>query len=306
MSSILLTGADCVLGRHILAELRSACPDQEVFVLSGAEHDLSDRYAMLNLFDSIRPSAVVHLASTLDRNDLWFEVADRINVDLLSLLVLSEAAASVGCNSFTTVAPARTYPLGATVPLVEADYMSGEPSRMDAPLAQVARAAVVLGESYRWQFGMISTHIVHGLIFGELTEAEDEPNLPSDIIKMVSRAKRLREQTVTVDYEGAALLDVIYAGDLARSVIATTMAPRGGVVNISTGEVSVRAFAQAAARAIGYQGFLHFGETPLDSRVLSTDLDSGLNSERLSLGEALNLVALHLEAKSRHRLAVID
>lgn len=306
MSSILLTGADCVLGRHILAELRGAYPEQEVFILSGAEHDLSDRYAILNLFDSIRPSAVIHLASTLYRDDLWFEVADRLNVDLLSLLALSEAAASVGCTSFVTVAPARTYPLGATVPLVEADYMSGEPSRADAPLAQVARTAVMLGESYRWQFGMVSTHIVHGLIFGELTEAEDERNLPGDIIRTVSRAQRLREQTVTLDHEGAALMDVIYAGDLARSVIATTMVPKGGVLNISTGEVSVRAFAQATARAIGYEGFLRFGETTLDSRVLSTDLDSGLNSDRLSLREALNLVALQLEARSRHRLAVID
>lgn len=303
-TAIFLTDADSLLGRHVLAELRNTHPDREVFALSGDEHDLSDRDATLALFARLKPGAVIHLQSRLSRDDAWWEVADRMNWDMQAVLSLYEASAAVGVTSVTTVARGATYPADASVPLVETDYMNGQPDRTTAPYSHAARLAVMLAEAYRWQYGQKSTHIVHSEIFGELAEATDALDTPGKIIADITAARRFNKIQLELGFHADDQMDIIYAADLAESVVRCINEPAGGVLNQSAGEISIRTFAQVAAEIIGYGGALKFSrKASVLGRPLALIRQQDLGYAQRSLRQALERIAKQ-SGRAAHRLVI--
>src|ERR1700733_490418 len=165
---VLLTGASGFLGRHTLPILEAHYGEENVVGVSTRDWDLQDPVQVEAMLVSVRPQIVVHFAGYsggigVNRTypaDFYFRNA------MLQALMF-EGAARHKVRRLLYPIGGCSYPARAVSPISEDQLWNGYPQEESAGYSATKMLGLVAAKSYHTQYGLVSTVIIPGNMYGE-------------------------------------------------------------------------------------------------------------------------------------------
>ena len=268
---IIVTGAgnNGFLGKHVKKKFQTtgmnAAHEVEFF---GSEIDLTDAHETELMFREFKPTIVVHMAAVCggilaNKNS----PADFLTKNTLMSVYMYEAARKYkkryGKNvRIYTLGSVCSYPEHCPVPFKEDDLFNGYPESSNAPYGQAKRTLLMLGQTYREQYGIGGAHLIPVNMMGEYDHFDltNSHVIPALINKFI-HAKENDLPSVSVWGTGEATREFLYAGDcaeaIALAVITNLDTPLP--INIGTGkDISIKDLAFLLRQMIDYKGEVVF------------------------------------------------
>jgi GDP-L-fucose synthase len=254
---ILVTGGAGFLGSHVVDELQARGAAQ-VVVPRSRECDLTDPAATRQLFDTVRPDLVLHLAAKvggIGANRRHPGTFFRDNM-AMGLNVLEEARRA-GTRKVVVAGTICAYPKFAAVPFREDDLWSGYPEETNAPYGIAKKALLVMAQAYRQEFGSNFVVVFPVNLYGprDNFDLEDSHVIPAMVRKYIDADAR-GERQVTLWGDGSPTREFLYVEDAARGLVdAAERYDDPDPVNLGAGfEISMRDLAEKVRDATGYRG----------------------------------------------------
>jgi GDP-L-fucose synthase len=256
--TILVTGGDGFLGRHLVARLRDSASD--VVVGHRRDHDLTDQRAVRRLLRETRPDLVFHLAAEVggiganEQNPgrYWY-------ANLLMGAHLLEEGRLAGVGKLVLVGTVCSYPKHTPVPFSEDDLWQGYPEETNAPYGVAKKALLVGSQAYRRQYGLRSIFLLPANLYGPGDDVDPATShvVPA-LIRKLSEARRADLPEVALWGDGSPTREFLYVEDCAEAlVLAAERYDSPEPVNVGTGvEISIRELAGLVASLTGYCGEL--------------------------------------------------
>lgn len=272
---ILVTGGTGFLGKHVcdkLKEVRNKFP--AVYVPSSKMLNLYDREAIISRLRATNfgeNDVILHMAAVCggilaNKNS----PADFLhkNVDMTSNIF--HAAKEIGLKRVYTLGSVCAYPKFCPVPFKEDDLWNGYPEETNAPYGMAKRLQLLLGQTYRQQYGIGGAHLIPVNLYGEndhfdLTNSHVIPALIRKFDNAIDKAL----STVECWGTGEATREFLYAGDAAEAI---TKAVTSGFdtdlpINLGTGkDISIKELAALIGQLTGFQGEIVFNGAVSDGQ----------------------------------------
>jgi GDP-L-fucose synthase len=252
---LLVTGGTGLLGHA----LRPLCPDA-VFV-SSHECDLRERRDVVKLFQDVRPSQVVHLAARVggvkanaERNVELLESNAAINAAVLSV------ARECRVRRLIAVLSSCAFSLYEERPSTESDLHAELPYQANLGYGFAKRLLDVHVRLVAQDKGLSWTSIAPVTMYGPHDHFDPEAgHVIGALFQRCWHAKQTG-QALTVWGSGEAVRQFVFVSDIARLLVAmlahepiaetVIVAPDGGL--------TIRALAEAVARAMQYEGPIRY------------------------------------------------
>ncbi len=271
---ILVTGATGFLGRHLLPVLVRRYGDEQVMGVSRRDYDLADPADVRRMFTEQKPQIVIHLAAYsggIGANRKY--PADFYYRNTLLTALVFEAAARSGIEKMLYPMGGCSYPAAAPSPIREEQMWQGYPQAESAAYSTAKKMGIVASESYRQQYGLNSTVLIPGNMYGEYDNfhAQNSHVIPA-MLRRFYEAQRNGVRQVILWGTGSPVRDFVYAGDVA-AVIAWFLEnfPETGPVNVSSGvATSIRELAETVAAVTGYYGEIAWDSSQPDGQKIKT------------------------------------
>ena len=251
----LVTGGRGFLGRHIVDELRSRGADP--VAVGRAEADLRDAQETTQLFEHIRPTAVIHCA-VQGGGIGWMRhhpVESGRDNALINVHAL-DAAHRSGAELFIGASSACCYPRSPPVPFREADIWNGYPEPLNGPYALSKRLMMDLGRAYTEQHGMRTAFGILANLYGPGDDTDLER---AHVVAALILRSLASPDEMVVWGTGTATREHLFVTDAVDGLLALGTHGVTGPLNIGTGiEVSVAELAQQVVAAVGYPGPVRF------------------------------------------------
>jgi UDP-glucose 4-epimerase len=246
-----VTGGAGFIGSHVVEGLLARGDEVHVLddlskgtrqnVAAGATLHVADIRQPDEVFDAVRPEAVVHLAAQADVRVSVERPDFDADVNVLGTVRILEAARRHGARIVFASSGGAGYG--------ECDG----PAPEDAPLRPLAPygTSKVCGEEYlaTWNRLYGTTHI--SLRLGNVYGPRQEPHGEAGVVAIFMGLLR-HAGTPKIFGDGSQTRDYVYAGDVVRSVLRALESDGGGVYNVGTGtETSVVALYDAIQEASG-------------------------------------------------------
>lgn len=268
---LLVTGGTGFLGKHVSEAMgKSYLATQHVWMPSSKELDLSDREEAWEAISSFNPDVILHMAAKCggilaNRNSPADFLHD--NLDMASLIYRS--AKQLRCAVYT-LGSVCAYPKFCPTPFEEDDIWNGYPEETNAPYGIAKRVQLMLGQTYRQQYGIKGAHLIPVNMYGEydhfdLTNSHVIPAL----IRKFDTAIVNKLPQVECWGTGEATREFLYAADCAEAIVAAieqkldTELP----INLGTGkEISIKELAHLVSDLMGYDGEIVFTRNVSDGQ----------------------------------------
>lgn len=269
--NIVITGAGKrgFLGKHVKNSFHKlamgGCHDVTFF---GSGIDLTDARETELMFREFKPDVVVHMAAICggilaNKNS----PADFLTKNTLMSVYIYEAARKYQERydkkvRIYTLGSVCSYPKHCPVPFKEDDLFNGYPEETNAPYGQAKRTLLMLGQTYREQYGIGGAHLIPVNMYGEYDHFDliNSHVIPALINKFIN-AKDNNLPSVPVWGTGEATREFLYAGDCATA-IAMAVSQRLDTplpINIGTGkDISIKDLAYLLRQMIDYKGEIVF------------------------------------------------
>lgn len=295
MTDILLTGASGFLGRHVLPVLQRRYGADAVVPVSSSDYDLTDSAAAVRMLEDVKPRVVVHLAAYSGGilANRTFPADFYFRNTVMTALVF-EAAARRDVEKFVYPFGGCSYPAGASSPIGENQLWAGYPQAESAAYSTAKMMGAVAARAYRAQYGMRTSLMIPGHIYGEYDNFHPEHShvIPA-LIRRFHEARLGNKASVTMWGSGAPERDFVYAGDVAETVpFFIDTYDDDEPVNLSTAKrTSISDLSVLVASLTGFQGGLEWDTSKPDGQMVKifdnarmkalglsceTDLRSGL------------------------------
>jgi UDP-glucuronate 4-epimerase len=173
-----------------------------------AEGDICDTDAMRRVFESHRPSSVIHLAA---RAGVRPSIADPVGysrVNVVGTSVLLEEARRAGCERFVMASSSSVYGNLASAPFRE----DADVSAPISPYAATKRACELIGHTHWHLTGMPTACLRFFTVFG--------PRQRPDLAISLFLARALRNEPIVMFGDGSTSRDYTYIDDIVRGVLA--------------------------------------------------------------------------------------
>lgn len=274
---ILVTGGTGFLGKHVQNAFSQS--KNELWFPSSKDLDLLDPRASEEAIAYIQPDTILHMAAVCggilaNKNS----PADFLHKNLDMASNIFHAALKVGCKNIYTLGSVCAYPKHCRTPFIEESLWDGYPEETNAPYGVAKRVLLMLGNTYRQQYGIGGTHLIPVNMYGEhdhfdLTNSHVIPAL----IRKFDNAIVNNLPVVECWGTGQATREFLYAGDAAQAIVKavesglTTEVP----INLGMGQdISIKDLSLLLADLTGYLGDIKFTGEVSDGqpkRLLAVD-----------------------------------
>jgi GDP-L-fucose synthase len=266
---ILLTGGAGFLGRAVVAALH-ARGAKDIFIPRRRDYDLTVEADVERVYRDARPTLVMHLAAEVGGIG-----ANMLNpgryfyANMAMALHLIEHARRNGVAKFVQTGTICAYPKFTPVPFNENELWNGYPEETNAPYGVAKKAALVMLESYRAQYGMQSAYLLPVNLYGpwdnfDLTTSHVIPAL----IRKCMEAQDRASDHIVCWGTGSASREFLFVDDCAEGLVRAAEALDAPVpVNLGTGmEITIRDLVELIARLVGFQGEIRWDSSKPDGQ----------------------------------------
>lgn len=254
---VVVTGGSGFLGRHVCAELAKR-DVAEVFVPRSAAYDLTQKEAAEQLMADARPQVVLHLAAEVGGIG-----ANRSNpgryfyANMAMAMHLIEAARTRDVQKFVQVGTVCSYPKHTPVPFCETALWSGYPESTNAPYGVAKKAALVMLQAYRQQYGLHGVFVLPSNLYGpgDNFDLASSHVIPA-MIRKIATAAEAGAAEVELWGSGAVSREFLYVADCAKAIVLATEQYDGEEpVNIGSGrETRIDRLADKIRALVGFDG----------------------------------------------------
>lgn len=269
---ILLTGSTGFLGRHARPVLEATYGAENVVSVSSVDHDLMVPDQVSRMFEDIQPDVVVHLAAYsggIGANRAF--PADFYYRNTILTALTFEEAAKRKVDKLVYTMGGCSYPAKAASPIDEDQLFCGYPQPESAGYSTAKMMGVVAAASYRQQYGLNTTVMIPGNLYGEFDNfRNNESHVVPAMIRRYFEAMRAGAPEVQMWGTGTPTRDFTYAGDVAKLLpFFIDCYDEVGPVNLCTAtSTSIRTLAESIARLVDYKGAITWDETKPDGQMV--------------------------------------
>ncbi len=265
----MVTGGAGFLGRVVVAKLKERGA-AEVLVPRRKDYDLTREADAARLYDDLRPDAVFHLAAEVGGIGANMANPGRyFFANMAMALHLIEQARRRGLGKFVQVGTICAYPKFTPVPFKESDLWNGYPEETNAPYGIAKKAAMVMLDAYRRQYGLKSTYVLPVNLYGPHDNFDlDTSHVIPALIRKCVEAVRTKAGHIECWGTGAASREFLYVDDAAEGLIrAAEELDDPDPINLGTGrEITIRDLVSLIARLSGFTGEIRWNPSKPDGQ----------------------------------------
>ena len=280
---IVVTGGAGFLGRAVCQRLH-ALGAGDVLIPRKAYFDLTTENAVDRLYKEMRPQIVLHLAAEVGGIG-----ANMLNpgryfyANMAMAMHMIEGARRYGVEKFLQTGTICAYPKFTPVPFQEENLWNGYPEETNAPYGIAKKAAMVMLDAYRIQYGLKSAYVLPVNLYGphDNFDLQTSHVIPALIRKCVE-AQRARALHIECWGNGSASREFLYVDDAADGLVrAAEVMNVPEPINLGTGkEITIRNLVEMIAKLCDFHGEIRWDITKPDGQPRRC-LDTKRAQERL-------------------------
>ena len=266
---IVVTGGAGFLGRAVLAAMKArGLP--EPFVPRRRDYDLTTEAGVARLFDDAKPEVIIHLAAEVGGIG-----ANQANpgryfyANMAMSLHLIEAARRTGLCKFVHTGTICSYPKYTPVPFREDELWNGYPEETNAPYGVAKKAALVMLDGYRRQYGLASAYVLPVNLYGPHDNFDPATShvIPARVRKCIE-AQAAGHASIECWGTGSASREFLYVDDAAEGIVrAAEEVDEPTPINLGTGgEITIRDLVVLVAETCGYHGEIRWDASKPDGQ----------------------------------------
>jgi GDP-L-fucose synthase len=274
--SVVVTGGTGFLGTKVVEKLRERGYENIVTPRS-KEYDLRHEDAIRRLYESAKPSMVIHLAAVVGGIGANRDNPGKFFYDNAIMgIQLIELARQYSVDKFVAVGTICAYPKFTPVPFNEDDLWNGYPEETNAPYGLAKKMMLVQSQAYRAQYGFNSIFLLPVNLYGPGDNFNPSSShvIPA-LIKKCVEARMQNSPEIVVWGDGSATREFLYVDDAAEGIVMAARDYNGpDPVNIGAGfEITIKDLVHLIAKLSGFNGKITWDTTKPNGqprRMLST------------------------------------
>jgi GDP-L-fucose synthase len=287
---ILVTGGAGFLGQAVQAQLAMRGV-KDVTIPRRRQYDLTREADVARLYRDARPDVVIHLAAEVGGIG-----ANQLNpgryffANMAMALHLIEHARIAGIERFVQTGTICAYPKFTPVPFREEHLWDGYPEETNAPYGVAKKAAMVMLDGYRRQYGLASAYLLPVNLYGPWDNFDLQTShvIPALIRKCVE-AQEANADHILCWGTGSASREFLYVEDAAEGLVRAAEAMDEPVpINLGTNmEITIKDLVTLIARLSGFAGEIRWDPSKPDGqprRCLDTERAAKLLGWRAKVG----------------------
>lgn len=287
---IVVTGGAGFLGRAVIDALRRRGA-VDVVIPRRRDFDLTKESDVARLYAEAAPDVVLHLAAEVGGIGANMDNPGRyFFANMAMSLHLIEHARINRIRKFVQVGTICAYPKFTPVPFREEDLWNGYPEETNAPYGIAKKAAMVMLDGYRRQYGLAGAYVLPVNLYGpwdnfDLHTSHVIPALIRKCVEAIDAGRNFIECWGT----GSASREFLYVDDAAEGVVraAETM-DEPTPINLGTNmEITIRDLVELIARLTGFSGEIRWDASKPDGqprRCLDTSRAAALLGWKAKIG----------------------
>jgi GDP-L-fucose synthase len=258
---LFITGGNGFLGYHIKKEL----DDAKISYLAprSSELNILDFVKLSNYLLIHKPTTIVHCAALC--GGLYKNAnspADFLFGNTQMALNIYEAARQNNITNIYSLGSVCMYPVNCPTPFKEDDIWNGAAEITNFPYGQSKRTLLMLGQTYRQQYGFTGAHLIPVNLFGTHDSFDDQKShvIPALIKRFVDAADN-NLISVNCPGNGTATREFLYASDCAKIITKTVLSGFDSDLPINLGvgkDITIHDLAHLIAKLAGYTGEIKF------------------------------------------------
>jgi GDP-L-fucose synthase len=258
---ILTTGGTGFLGKHIQKAFANSAND--LWFPSSKDLDLLDARALEEIISYIRPDVILHAAAICggilaNKN----RPADFLRDNTQMALNIYECARKSNVKRIYSLGSVCAYPKHCPVPFREENIWNGPAEETNFPYGQAKRTLLMMGQTYRTQYGFSGAHLIPVNLYGEYDHFDPiNSHVIPALIRKFDNAVVNNLPVVECWGSGNATREFLYAGDAAEAIVKAvdTGLDTELSINLGTGkDISIKDLATKIADLTGYLGKIEF------------------------------------------------
>jgi GDP-L-fucose synthase len=287
---IVVTGGAGFLGRAVCESLRRRGVT-EILIPRRRDYDLTKEEDVARMYSDMRPDLVLHLAAEVGGIGANMHNPGRyFFANMAMALHLIEHARINRIAKFVQVGTICAYPKFTPVPFREEELWNGYPEETNAPYGVAKKAAMVMLDGYRRQYGLASSYVLPVNLYGPWDNFDLNTShvIPALIRKCVEAMDQGRDHIVCWG-TGSASREFLYVDDAGEGVVrAAEVMDDPTPINLGTNmEITIKDLVHLIAKLTGFAGEIRWDSSKPDGqprRCLDTTRAANLLDWRAKIG----------------------
>jgi len=257
---LLITGGSGAVGKH----LQDILPDA---IYVGSEYDLTNWIDAENLFETYKPTHVVHLAAKVGGiKDNISKPAEYFNDNILINTHIMNMCKIYNVKRFVGILSTCVYPdVVESYPMIEKDLFSGPPTSTNFSYGYAKRCLAVHINAHNKQYGTKYNYLIPCNLYSEYDNFEHENKM--HFVTALLKKIKLSNQELNILGTGKPLRQFMYAGDLAKVIKTVINKDITDSFNVATSEnLSINEMTNIALKVLNKSLKIKYSNPELDGQ----------------------------------------
>jgi len=215
MEKIIITGGSGLVGKSLKKYLPNG------IYLSSKDFDLTTENGVKNMYETYKPSIVIHLAAKVGGIvDNINKPAEYFTENILMNTLLVEYARRYNVKRFIGILSTCIYPdVSEEYPMEEEVLHMGPPTETNFSYGYAKRSLAVQIDSYNKQYGTKYQYLTPCNLYGlDDKDGENNSHFITALVKKIFDAKQNNQNSITLYGDGTPLRQFMYSDDLAKVI----------------------------------------------------------------------------------------